>query len=196
MSSFYNTYVKYCDREQLTYQYEKFHQLTRSHMNLLKDKKVLDFGAGFGEISYLLKDTVNSIDVYDPSKANNDILHEVFDNSDVGVLENQHDCYMKYYDTVLLLCVLEMVSDYRALLNNLIRNMVGKTFLIMNSTISHRNQDFTPNNSRLYSDITSNKLSDVDIYDYNSLQNYGMTLNKKNSLYNVKQVFVIDALNL
>ena len=196
MSSFYNTYVKYCNREQLTYQYEKFHKLSDNHLNLLKDKKVLDFGAGFGEISYLLKDTVKSIDVYDPSKANNDILHEVFDNSNVGVLENQHDCYMKYYDTVLLLCVLEMVSDYKALLNNLIRNMVGKTFLIMNSTISHRNQDFTPNNTRLYSDIISNKLSDVDISAYNYLQNYVMELHKNNSLYNVKEVFVIDALNL
>ena len=66
----------------------------------------------------------------------------------------------------------------------------------MNSTISHRNQDFTPNNYRLYSDITSNKLSDVDIHAYNSLQSYEMALHKKNSLYNVKEVFVIDALNL
>ena len=71
--NYYNTYARYSNRDQLAYQYEKYYNLYHNHPDLFNNKKVLDFGAGFGELSFLLKDSVKSIDVYDPSKANNDI---------------------------------------------------------------------------------------------------------------------------
>ena len=193
--NYYNTYARYSNRDQLAYQYEKYYNLYHNHPDLFNNKKVLDFGAGFGELSFLLKDSVKSIDVYDPSKANNDILKRIFKKSGVGIVEKQQDLYMNYYDTVLIICVLEMVSDYKSLLNTLIRNMVGKTFIIMNSTITDRNMDFTPNETRLYTEKTCNKFSDVDIYGYNYSETYPLILHKKDALHNVKEVFVIDSLD-
>ena len=73
--------------------------------------------------------------------------------------------------------------------------MVGKTFIIMNSTITDRNMDFTPNETRLYTEKTCNKFSDVDIYGYNYSETYSLILHKRDALHNEKEVFVIDSLN-
>lgn len=98
--------------KRLVYNVDKVMIILNKHPQLFHNKRLLDFGCGSGEHSYIFSHICSEVDCYDPEPSQKNLLKYLFSNTNNFRVLEESEYYYNSYDTVFISGVLECVPDY------------------------------------------------------------------------------------
>ena len=109
----------------------KLAPLIALYPQFFEDKKILDFGSGQGEHSYLMTYFADEVYSYDISQ--NNMLRQFkmfYDCKKIKVLRSEAECFDKY-DTFVAISLLHLIDDPVNWLVNLSKNIVADNYILV-----------------------------------------------------------------